>query len=46
MTIKQGVRAGRWTFVIGKNGKVIYRDPNVSPAQDARNVLKLLEKTP
>jgi peroxiredoxin Q/BCP len=44
ITIRQGVRASRWTFVIGKDGKVLYKNPKVSPAEDSRQVLEVLEK--
>jgi peroxiredoxin Q/BCP len=42
--LKRGVTIKRWTFVIGKDGKIVYKDTNVSPAQDSKKILKLVEK--
>lgn len=42
--LKQGVRAKRWTFVIGKDGKILHKDTAVKPDQDSQAVLKLLSK--
>ncbi|MCC6124791.1 MAG: peroxiredoxin [Pirellulales bacterium] len=36
--------ANRWTFIIGKNGKVLYIDKNVKPATHADDVTKRLEE--
>jgi peroxiredoxin Q/BCP len=40
--IKQGVRAARWTFVIGKDGKVLYKNTKVNAAEDSKDILKVL----
>src|SRR5438128_7179779 len=44
IVLKQGVRAQRWTFVIGKDGKVIYKNPKVAAAKDSRQILEVIEK--
>ena len=44
IVIKQGVRAARWTFVIGKDGTVIHKDSKVTPAEDSKKVLEVIEK--
>ncbi len=43
-TLKRGVTIHRWTFVIGKDGKVIYKNIKVDPTKDSKQVLELLEK--
>jgi peroxiredoxin Q/BCP len=42
--IKRGVTASRWTFVIGKDGKVIFKDDAVKSKDAATTVLKALDK--
>lgn len=42
MSIPRNVTGVRWTFVIGKNGRIIYRETNVSPAKDCQDVLDFL----
>jgi peroxiredoxin Q/BCP len=42
--IKRGVTIERWTVVIGKDGKVIYKGKVSAPAEDAKNVLDVIEK--
>jgi peroxiredoxin Q/BCP len=42
--IKRGVTASRWTFVIGKDGKVIYKNTSVKPAEDAKQVQEVIAK--
>ena len=39
--LTRGVSAGRWTFVIGKDGKVLYKNESVNPAKDAETILAL-----
>jgi peroxiredoxin Q/BCP len=36
--------AARWTFIIGLDGRIIYRDTEVSPVKDSQIVLKCLTK--
>ena len=36
--------SGRWTFVVDRDGRVVYKDENPDPARDSRKVLAALEK--
>lgn len=40
----RGVTAARWTFVIGKDGKIAYRNTKVNAAEDAKAVRDALSK--
>ena len=40
--IPRAVTAARWTFIIGKDGRVVYRDTQVSPVKDSQNVLEFI----
>lgn len=42
-TLNRGVTSNRWTFVINKDGKVIYKDSNVNPEEDAKNVIAAIK---
>jgi peroxiredoxin Q/BCP len=42
--LKRGVTIKRWTFVIGKDGKVIYKNDKVDPTKDSKQVLEVIEK--
>jgi peroxiredoxin Q/BCP len=44
VVLKRGVTAQRWTFVINKDGKVIYKNTKVNPTQDSKQILELIEK--
>jgi peroxiredoxin Q/BCP len=44
LKIKQGVRAERWTVIIDKDGKVIYKNKVSDPGADAKNVLEVIQK--
>ena len=44
VTLERGVTAARWTFVIGPEGKIVYRDTSVKPAQDAEKILEVVSK--
>ena len=39
-----GVRTARWTFVIGTDGKILYKNEKVSPAEDSKKILEVVEK--
>lgn len=43
-TLTRGITTNRWTFVIDKSGKVIYKDDAVKATEDTANVLNLLKK--
>lgn len=41
-TLKRGVTASRWTFVIGLDGKVLYKNTSVEAAEDSKRVLEVV----
>jgi peroxiredoxin Q/BCP len=44
IVLKRGVTASRWTFVVNKDGKIIYKNTDVKPEQDSKQILELIEK--
>jgi peroxiredoxin Q/BCP len=42
--LTRGVTAKRWTFVIGKDGKIIYKNTMVDPTKDSQQILAAIEK--
>jgi peroxiredoxin Q/BCP len=44
IVLKRGVTEQRWTFVINKDGKIIYKNTKVNPTQDSKQILELIEK--
>jgi peroxiredoxin Q/BCP len=42
--LKRGVTASRWTFVIGKDGKIAYKDDKVNAAEDSKRILEVVDK--
>ena len=40
----RGVTAARWTFVIGKDGKIVYKNTNVNAPEDAKVISELINK--
>jgi len=42
--LKRGVTIARQTFVVGKDGKIVYINRSVKPDEDSRNVLEVIEK--
>jgi peroxiredoxin Q/BCP len=40
----RGVTASRWTFVLDKNRKVIYKNEEVNAAEDSKKVLEVIKK--
>jgi len=42
--VTQGVRIQRWTFVIGKDGKVAYIDNKVNAVEDSKKIQDVVEK--
>jgi peroxiredoxin Q/BCP len=44
ITLTRGVTAQRWTFVIGRDGKILYRNIKVNAANDSKHILALLQK--
>jgi len=44
MTIKREATTARWTFLIGKDGKILYKNTKVNPLEDSKQVSAILEK--
>ncbi len=42
--LKRGITESRWTWIIGKDGKIIYKSMSVKPDEDAKQVLKFLSE--
>jgi peroxiredoxin Q/BCP len=42
--ITRNVTAARWTFVIGKDGKIAYKNVKVKPALDAKAITEFIDK--
>lgn len=42
--LKQGVRAKRWTFLIGKDGKIALKNTMVTAAGDSKAILKAIDE--
>jgi peroxiredoxin Q/BCP len=43
VVLTRQVTAQRWTFVIGKDGKIAYKNPKVTPAQDSAKILEVVD---
>jgi thioredoxin-dependent peroxiredoxin len=43
VTLARGVTASRWTFIIDKSGKVIYRNSKVNAEKDSQEVISIIE---
>jgi peroxiredoxin Q/BCP len=43
VTLKRGITAARWTFIIDKEGKIQYVDRSVEAAKDSKKVLKMID---
>lgn len=43
-TLNRGLTTSRWTFIIDKEGKVIYKSTEVDAAEDSKAVLEVLAK--
>jgi peroxiredoxin Q/BCP len=44
VTLKRGVTAARWTFVIDKSGKIVHKDTAAKAGQDSKKVQEVVEK--
>ena len=42
--LKRGVTTARWTFIIDKTGKVVYKNEKVDPTADPEEILRFLKK--
>ena len=43
-TLTREVTTARWTFVINKDGKVVYKSADVNAEQDSKNVVEVLQQ--
>lgn len=43
VTLKRNLTTSRWTFIVGIDGTVIYKDTSVKAAQDSDNVIAFLK---
>ena len=43
-TLTRGVTAQRWTFVIGKDGKIAYKNTKVEAAKDSQAILEVVQE--
>jgi len=44
LEFKREATTARWTFIIGKDGKIAYKNTKVIPAQDSKQVSDIIEK--
>ena len=42
--LKRGVTAQRWTFIIGMDCKIVYKNTKVNPVEDSKQVAAFIEK--
>lgn len=43
VTLKRALTAQRWTFIIGLDGKIIYKNTRVNPLEDSKQVATVLD---
>ena len=43
ITLERGVTSSRWTFIIAKNGKIAYKNTEVSAAEDSEQTIKVIQ---
>jgi len=44
VVLTRGVTAARWTFIIGTDGKLLYKNTKVNPAADSKQVAEFIEQ--
>jgi len=44
LMLKREVTAARWTFIIGRDGKIAYKNTKVNPVEDSKQVAAAIEK--
>jgi len=44
LVLTRAVTASRWTFIIGMDGKILYKNTKVNPAEDSKQVASFIEK--
>jgi peroxiredoxin Q/BCP len=42
--LKRGVTSARWTFIIGRDGRILYKDTEVDPEGDSRTVIRAIQR--
>jgi peroxiredoxin Q/BCP len=43
LVLKRAVTAARWTFIIGMDGKIAYKNTKVNPTEDSKQVAAFIE---
>lgn len=43
VTLKRAVTTARWTFIIGKDGKILYKNTKVNPVDDSKQIAAFIE---
>ena len=44
LVLEREATFARWTFIVGKDGKIVYKNTRVVPAKDSQQVLEFIEK--
>jgi thioredoxin-dependent peroxiredoxin len=44
LVVKRDVTAARWTFIIGKDGTIVYKNTKVNPTEDTKQVTAFIEQ--
>jgi thioredoxin-dependent peroxiredoxin len=44
LMLKRETTTARWTFIIGLDGKIVYKNTKVNPVEDSKQVAAILEK--
>ena len=44
ITLERSYTVSRWTYIIDKNGKIVYKDTEVEAAEDSEKVIEFLKK--
>ncbi len=44
LEFKREATTARWTFIIGKDGKIVYKNTKVNPVEDSKQVSAIIEK--
>ncbi len=43
ITLERGVTASRWTYIIDKNSKVVYKNTEVNAEEDSKQTIEIIE---
>jgi peroxiredoxin Q/BCP len=43
ITLQRGVTTSRWTFIVDKDGSVVYKNTEVNAQEDSKNVIEALQ---